>query len=131
MICSQNTDSATLKIEHRFFNAFTIRSILRKLVIKKIVTHTTADMKLTIVVLVNDNSLYIYEVVDLNKIDSWSDSIKLIKHIHPFERLDLYFKQYDPNNSEFNWKFNSYRQTDIISSNTSVCKKNFFWKFRR
>lgn len=102
MICSQNTDAGTLTIEHRFFTAIAIKSILTKLVIKKIVTHTTADMTLTIVVLLNDDSLYIYEVVDLNKIDSWSDSITLVKHIHPIERLDLHFKHYDPNNSEFN-----------------------------
>lgn len=105
VICSHNTDSTTLKIEHRFFKTIAIKSILMKLLIKKIVTHTTADGKLTIVVLLNDDSLYIYEVVNLNKIDSWSNSIKLIKHIHPIERLDSHFEHSDPNNSEFNGGF--------------------------
>lgn len=90
-----------LKIEHRFFNAIRIKSILAKLSIKKLSTHITDDMKLTIVVLLNDESLYIYECVQLKQIRSWTESIRLIKHIHPTEQLESHFKHLDPNNSEF------------------------------
>ncbi|XP_055316276.1 TBC1 domain family member 31 [Sitodiplosis mosellana] len=106
LICSHSTD-ATLRIEHRFFKAIAIKSILTKLVIKKIVTHVTADMKLTVAVLLNDESLYIYGV-GLDKIDS----INLIKHIHPIDRLDVYFKHSDLNNNKIMDKKNA--AMDII-----------------
>lgn len=103
LICSQDK-GLTLKIVHRFFKALGIKSILAELVIKKIVAHLTSDMKLTIAVLLNDESLYIYDV-ELNNNNSWSDSIKLVKHIHPVEQIYSHFKHLEPNNSELHLIF--------------------------
>lgn len=103
-ICS-NRDS-TLQIERRFFKVANIKSILNNLSIKKIVTHATSEHKLTIVVLMSDESLYIYENIPLSSDVTWINSMQLTKHIHPIERRDRYWgdakNHHDSNNSEYN-----------------------------
>lgn len=102
VICS--CEESTLQIERRFFKVANIKSILNNLSIQRIVTCASIDRELTIVVLLNDNSLYIYENIPLEEADlTWPHSIQLTKHIHPIERRDWFWKehqQHDSNNSE-------------------------------
>lgn len=106
-ICKRShDDNGQLHIVKRFFKVSAIKSILSNLIIQKIVirpqssTKTTDPIKFTLVVLVNDDSLYIYENVRLenprtnngNDNDDVSSgvSIQLTKHIHPIEQRDLH-----------------------------------------
>lgn len=112
-ICKHSHDNGQLQIVKRFFKVSAIKSILSNLIIQKIVirpqssaiktttTDSTADStKFTLVVLVNDDSLYIYENVHLEdhhtKNGNNNDeagigvSIQLTKHIHPIEQRDLH-----------------------------------------
>lgn len=96
--------SVELKIVRHFFKATAIKSILAKLCIKKITIFTSNDLNLTIAVLLNDESVYIYENISITKSDSWLNSVKLTKHIHPIERFYKYFDQnqaQDSNNSKY------------------------------
>lgn len=138
-ICEHAHDNnGQLQIVKRFFKVSAIKSILSNLIIQKIcvrpqssnaatstttttVNNVDTSKLFTIVVLVNDDSIYIYENVQLdnqhsnnndknnnsNKNDAGSDfSIQLTKHIHPIEQRDLHgrdFKNHrtdDMNNSE-------------------------------
>lgn len=90
-----------LIIVHRFFKTIAIKSILDKLFIKKIEIHTSNNQKLTIIVLLNDQSIYIYENILFDRNDSWFNSIALTKHIHPIERFYSHINGHDSNNSKF------------------------------
>lgn len=137
-ICKHPHDNGQLQIVKRFFKVSTIKSILSNLIIQKIAirpqssktTTTTANdvdaAEFTIAVLVNDDSIYVYECIRLNDkhtnnnkdddnnnnnyVDAGSGfSIQLTKHIHPIEQRDLHGRQFknhrtnDANNSEYKW----------------------------
>lgn len=115
-----NNNIGQLQIVKRFFKVSAIKSILSNLMIQKIVirpkliTNTTISdaTGYTLAVLVNDDSLYIYENVrfgdrnDNDGAESNGVSIQLTKHIHPIERRDLHGRHLknhrtdDMNNSE-------------------------------
>lgn len=86
LIC-KHADRSNLTIEQRFFKTTAIKSILDKLIIKKIVINSSNNGKLTAVVLLNDDSLYIYEADASRNAEGYA-SINLVKHIHPVERRD-------------------------------------------
>lgn len=73
------------------------------------------------VVLLNDDSLYIYEAIALQKGEGFT-SIDLIKHIHPVERRDrwTYHKEKISANKV---KCNSAKKTLI-----EVSKVSYIWK---
>lgn len=123
-ICKHSSDihNGQLCIVKRFFKVATIKTILSNLTIQKIAirskssTNPSADKIFTFVILVNDDSLYIYDDVRLSEENAHGDhdngvrsnavSFQLTKHIHPIEMRDLHgrdLKNYrinDPNNSK-------------------------------
>lgn len=128
-LCKHLHDNGQLQIVKRFFKVSAIKSILSNLIINKIAirpqsskaTMSMADCgvntaKFTLAVLVNDDSIYVYECVhhtnqnddnNNNCVDAGSGfSIQLTKHIHPIEQRDLHGRQLrnrrtnDTNNSE-------------------------------
>lgn len=87
-IC-KHTQIDELTIQQRFFKVSSIKSVLNPLVIKKIAFAVSNDRKLTLAVLVNDDSLYIYENILLDDRNGLA-LIQLTKHIHPIEQRDLH-----------------------------------------
>lgn len=105
-ICKHSNENGKLSVVKRFFKVSAIKSILSNLTIQKIAiqpksTRRTDANQLTLAILFNDDSLYIYENVRLNDHHSndgiascggrCSDvSTQLTKHIHPIELRDLH-----------------------------------------
>lgn len=104
LICKCNKNDE-LEIVRRFINATTIKSILAKLFIRKIVVQASNDRSLTVAVLLNDESLYIFEMDAVTEdYDTSTNPIKMTKHIHPIEMRDLHHARKtteDQNNSKF------------------------------
>lgn len=110
---SDSNKNGQLQIVKRFFKVSAIKSILSNLAIQKVAirsnksctntsatTSTSDATSLTVAVLVNDDSVYIFENVQFDAqnanddgaaaADSAAVSIQLTKHIHPIERRDLH-----------------------------------------
>lgn len=86
LVC-HHIDGSNLNIKRRFCRMVAIKSIMHNLSIKKVVIFTKSAEKTTIIVLLSDDSLYIYELLTLKHTDIL-ESINLIKHIYPIERRD-------------------------------------------
>lgn len=104
VICTSK--DSNLCAERRFFKVANIKTVLNNLTIQKIIIHTSTDLKLTIIVLLNDKSLYIYEDISLND-PMWINLIKMTKHIHPVERRDFFCSNLDDGKSQPMSDFNN------------------------
>lgn len=93
-ICYSPSDAVIMarnvqfEVKTHLFKVAAIKSVYKNLSIKQIASHISAG-KLAIAVLLNDDSLWIYE----GTVADGDTSIALSKHIHPIEQRDLHCRQ--------------------------------------
>lgn len=94
-IWSQNYDSK-LCVHRKLLCTDAIQSQLANLSVNKISFHSF-ETKLTVAVLLNDDSVYIYENIATD-CKLWPIKFELTKHIHPIERRNMRIEQNNNNN---------------------------------